>query len=171
MRFYHFISIILISSCSNRSKNSTSIDKIMVFTADTTVFEDVGRGSDDLMEIFFRDSSKFSNARPINMKQNKLEEIIYSINSIKRKASSKKNINIPEHNFCKVWQIVFFNKNVRNCVICINDHSNLMSINDTIFQIDKNITIKNSGLKNLVPAIISEKSKIFSSRTIYVDKK
>lgn len=170
MRFYHFILIILISSCSNSIKNSTTIDKIMIFTSDTTVFEDVGRGSDDLMEIFFRDSSKFSNAHPVYMKQDKLKEIIYSINSIERKASSKKNIYIPEHNFCKMWQIVFFYKNIRNCVVCINDVSNLMSINDTIFQIDRNITIKNSGLKNLLPSIISEKSKIFSSKTIYVDK-
>lgn len=170
MRFYYYILIILISGCSNVGENSTSIDKIMIFTSDTTVFEDVGPGSDDLMEIFFRDSSKFSSTRPVYMKQDTLEEIVYSINNIKRMASSKKNIYIPEHNFCKMWQIVFFHENIRNCVVCVNDDSNLMSINDTIFQIDQNITIKNSGLKKLLPVIIAGKSKIFSSKTIYVDK-
>lgn len=169
MKFYHFILILLISSCSNKNKNYTAIDKIMIFTSDTTVFDDIGFGADDLMNIFFRDSSQFFRVPATNMNREMLDTILKNLNNIKGKRYAYKNEYLSELNFCKMWQIVFFNKNIRNCVICLNETKNLLSVNDTIFEIDKNILLHNTPLRYLSPAVIPEKSKIFTSRTIYIN--
>jgi hypothetical protein len=144
-------------------------DEVMILSSDTSYVNDISWQMDDLLDGFYQDSSVFSIGNSQTMKASRVEDILRNLNHLKIKYYARKNPYIREFNFCKKWQIIFLKQDVQHCAICIDTNSMLMSVNDSIFKLERGMFYNNVSLKDFYPHKFLDQ-KHYSSQVINIQE-
>ncbi|MGJ1458020.1 hypothetical protein [Sphingobacterium multivorum] len=168
MKQFFYIFTLLLVSCGEFKKEDNRFDRMIVLSSDTSYINDISWKMDNLLEIFYQDSSQFSIIKPKQLKNNQVDSLFKDLDELKVYYYARKNPYIQEYNFCKKWQIVLFREQIQQCDICIDTNSMLMSIRDSIFKINREKFYKSKALKEVYPKSFFLNHKYYSSELIYI---